>query len=379
MRNLARILTALIGGALAALGIVLGAMWLVWPLLNRENLLSGATLLLGLAALCLLYGLLTISRAFAAGEGRGWWPAPWLVFVVWAIVLGLGALAGSEEPAALAAWTLPVLYVLGVGLPVLAILAYGMRRTDTTVGRVAHQLVFGGVIAFGVSLLVQLGLLLTLGALTLAVNGSALDLRAWLTAVLRGDLGALGDLGAAPLLLTTVFLARVVIAPVVEEAAKALSLPAWGGWQPTRERAMVWGLAAGLGFALTQGLLTSTSAVTEGTWWPTMIGQAGTALVQGVTTALVGLGWWRARESGASWRLLGAYVAAVVAHAFWNLTGLARTLVAHVPMGTVTTTEPAYNVLFGDVVGILGALLLLAVLAGVLIRATSRSRWAEAG
>ncbi len=380
MRDLARILTALVGGALAALGVVLGAGWLIWPFLKRPDLLAGATLLAGAAALAVLYGGILIVRALHRGDGAGWWPPAWVAFFAWVIVLALGAAArGTAEASALAPWFLSTLAVLGIGLPVLGILAFAMRRTWPPAGPVMGQLVFGGSMAVLVSVLVQVGLLLALGALTLALIGQSVSLGDWLAALLRGDLGALGDLRAAPLLLAATFLARVIIAPLVEEAAKAMTLPLWSGWQPTRERAIVWGLAAGLGLALTEGLLLGAPLAVAGAWWPTMIGWAGTALVQGVATAMVGLGWWRARERGNLWQLVGAYLAAVFAHGFWNLTGLARTLIADVPMGTVTTTEPALDVLFGDVVGTLGALALLALLTGVLIRVTSRSRQVEVG
>lgn len=380
MRDFARILTALVGGALAALGIALGAMWLIWPFLNRDNLLGGATLLAGAATLAVLYGGILIVRALHRGDGAGWWPPAWVAFVGWGIVLALGAVAlGRAESSAFVPWVLSSLAVLGIGLPSLGILAFAMRRSWPPAGPVMSQLVFGGTIAVLVSLLMQLGLLLTLGALTLAVSGQGAGLSEWVTALLRGDLGALGGLRATPLLLATTFLARVILAPLIEEAAKAMSLPLWSGWQPSRERAIVWGLAAGLGFALTEGLLLGAPQAVTGGWWPTMIDAAGTAVVQGVATAMVGLGWWRARERGNLWPLAGAYLAAVFAHGFWNLTGLARTLVADVPMGTVTTTEPALDVLFGDMVGTLGAIALLALLAGVLIRITGRKRWAEIG
>jgi len=380
VRDLARILTALAGGALAALGVVLGAVWLIWPFLNRADRLAGATLLAGVAALAVLYGGILIVRAVHRGDGAGWWPPAWVTLLAWVIVLALGAaVRGTAETSVFALWLLSMLAVLGIGLPVLGILAFAMRRSWPPAGPVMGQLVFGGTIAVLVSVLVQLGLLLTLGALTLALVGQSVSLGDWLAALLRGDLGALGDLRAAPLLLAATFLARVIIAPLVEEATKAMTLPLWSGWQPTRERGIVWGLAAGLGFALTEGLLLGAPLAVAGAWWPVMIGWAGTAVVQGVATGMVGLGWWRARERRNLWQLVGAYLAAVFAHGFWNLTGLARTLIADVPMGTVTTTEPALDVVFGDLVGVLGALALLAVLAGVLIRVTSRSRGAEIG
>ena len=72
MRDLARILTALVGGALAALGVVLGAGWLIWPFLKRPDLLAGATVLAGAAALAVLYGGILIVRALHRGDGAGW-------------------------------------------------------------------------------------------------------------------------------------------------------------------------------------------------------------------------------------------------------------------------------------------------------------------
>jgi len=140
VRDLARILTALAGGALAALGVVLGAVWLIWPFLNRADRLAGATLLAGVAALAVLYGGILIVRAVHRGDGAGWWPPAWVAFVGWGIVLALGAVAlGRAESSAFVPWVLSSLAVLGIGLPSLGILAFAMRRSWPPAGPVMSR------------------------------------------------------------------------------------------------------------------------------------------------------------------------------------------------------------------------------------------------
>lgn len=378
MRDLARIILGGGGAALLITSLLAGLAWLVWPLLNPGALLSGSILLAGLATLGLLYGLLLLVQTFRDYDFVAPWPPAWIVFILWLGVLALGGFVrASVEQDLLAPWILSFLNVLAVGLPILGILAYAMRRTAAPAGRVGLQLVYGGTIAFALSLLVEVGVLLIVGALLLAVSGQGTGLGQWLLALVGGNLGSLGDLRASPVLLAGVIGARIFLTPVIQEAAKALNLPLWGGWQPNREQAMVWGLAAGLGFALSQGMV-GTALAAEAAWWPSLLGRAGAALVHGMATAIVGLGWWRATSRRQPLSLVAAYIAAVAVHGFWNLGDVARALIADTPLGTVTTTEPALDVLLGDMIGILGAALLLALLAGVLIRVTSRDRWVEA-
>ncbi len=377
MRDVARIGMAVLGGMLSITGLALGAAWLIWPFLGRPNALLTNTLLAGAAALAFVYGATLVAQAFRGEDAPAPWPPPWILFVLWGGILALGMLTlANAATDALAVWFFPVLYVLAIGLPVLGILAFAARRTKAPGGRIALQFAYGGTLAVLIALVIEVGLFLALAAL-LAALAPGLAVGSLVQVFIGGDPRGLGDLRSAPLLLFCVGLARLVIAPLVEEAAKALSLPLWGRWEPTRKRALVWGLAAGLGFALTEGMLTTAQTIDAGAWIPSLVAHVGVAIVQGMTTALVGLFWWRARERGRWLNVVVGYLLAVVLHGFWNLGALARAFVADVPMGTQTTQEPALGVLVGDVLGVGGALVLLVLLIGILVRVTSPPRWSD--
>ena len=380
MRDILRILMAVTGGALALVGLALAALWAVAPFIWRDNPVATNALVAAGAALGLLYGLLLFVQAFRGQDATAPWPPVWILLLLWVGVLILGALTlSSIEGDTLAAWIFPPLNVLAVVLPVVALLAIGAQRSRAPAGRLAVQFTYGGTVAFLLSLGVEVGLLLALGAVAAALMDQAPSLTTLVQSLIGGRLGALGDLRAAPALLALVALARVVLVPLVEEAAKALTIPWWAGWEPSQARALAWGLAAGLGFALSEGLLITRPALDAGAWWPALLGLAGAALVQGMCTALVGVMWWRGRVRRRPLNLVVGYLLAVALHAFWNIGGIARALVANLPPGPTATQDPAYDVFWADIIGVGGAALLLVLLAALLIRLTARPRWLEEG
>ena len=113
-----------------------------------------------------------------------------------------------------------------------------------------------------------------------------------------------------------------VIAPVVEEFTKAL-----GVFRVRRrkmlieiENGIVYGAAAGLGFAATENLLyESTAFLTDGVqaWVDTAVLRSlSSALLHATTSALVGLGIARSALQGKSW--MPYYLGAVVLHGGFN-------------------------------------------------------------
>ena len=378
MRDIVRISMAVTGGALALTGLALAALWAVAPFIWRDNPVATNTLIAAGAALGVLYGLLLFVQAFRGQDAPAPWPPVWILALLWVGVLVIGTLTlAGVEGDALAAWIFPPLHVLGVGLPIVALLAIGAQRSQAPAGRLAVQFAYGGTVAFLLSLGIEAGLLLALGAIGTALLGQAALLTTLVQSLVNGDLVALGDLRTPPGLLVVVVLARVLLIPVVEEATKALTIPWWAGWEPSQARALAWGLAAGLGFALSEGLLLRPAAPVAGAWWPALVGLAGVALVQGMCTALVGVMWWRGRVRRRPLNLVVGYLLAVALHAFWNIGGIARALVANLPPGPTATQDPAYDVFWADIIGVGGAFLLLVLLVGLLIRLTARSRWLE--
>jgi RsiW-degrading membrane proteinase PrsW (M82 family) len=157
--------------------------------------------------------------------------------------------------------------------------------------------------------------------------------RALLKAFLWGAVGAAlvailveewlaGVLGLDPAIVGSATLLGVLVAPVVEESAKALGLLAIRDEDPQPEDGLVYGAVAGLGFAATENLFYVGAAF--------LLGGAdvavATALYRGVATvalhaaatALSGYGIWASRFHTVQGSWLGGLLAAVALHAAYN-------------------------------------------------------------
>jgi RsiW-degrading membrane proteinase PrsW (M82 family) len=127
------------------------------------------------------------------------------------------------------------------------------------------------------------------------------------------------------------FVGAVVVAPFVEEAAKALGLLLVIAYFQRQEDGMVYGIAAGLGFAATENLLYEISALyaagIAAYLMTAILRTISSTLLHATATGVTGLGVGKAVMKGDP--LLYAfpyYMIAVVMHAAFNLmAGLSRT------------------------------------------------------
>ncbi|MHB8606273.1 MAG: PrsW family intramembrane metalloprotease [Thermoplasmatota archaeon] len=122
---------------------------------------------------------------------------------------------------------------------------------------------------------------------------------------------------------STPFYLAVVVAPLVEEFAKAVGLTRVKDFAPEPENGLIYGAAAGLGFAGTENLLYEGSAlVTQGiaAYFATLLFRSvASALLHGGATALTGYGIWRIRTGhGTILGLVGLFALAVACHATFN-------------------------------------------------------------
>jgi RsiW-degrading membrane proteinase PrsW (M82 family) len=121
----------------------------------------------------------------------------------------------------------------------------------------------------------------------------------------------------------TNFLGAVVVAPIVEEAAKAMGVVFVVGYCARAEDGLVYGVAAGLGFAATENLLYEVSALQVGliVYFATaIIRTISSTLLHASATGVTGLGLGKAHVRG--WSLAFAfpyYLMAVLMHSFFNL------------------------------------------------------------
>jgi RsiW-degrading membrane proteinase PrsW (M82 family) len=122
----------------------------------------------------------------------------------------------------------------------------------------------------------------------------------------------------------TNFLAAVVVAPIVEEAAKALGVVLVMAHFSRAEDGLVYGVAAGLGFAATENLLYEMSALEAGgliAYFATVVVRSiSSTLLHASATGVTGLGIGKAQVAGRSlYVALPYYVGAVLMHSAFNL------------------------------------------------------------
>ncbi len=152
-------------------------------------------------------------------------------------------------------------------------------------------------------------------------------------------------------------LAAVVVAPFVEEGAKALGVVLVAGYFKRAEDGLVYGVAAGLGFAATENLLYEMSALAAGgvlVWFLTaLVRSISSTLLHASATGVTGLGIGKAKVAGSPLVLaLPYYFGAVLMHAAFNY------------FASLGTTHPD---LLGEATGLLG-LLVCIVFAGLAFR-----------
>ncbi|MFN8472354.1 MAG: PrsW family glutamic-type intramembrane protease [Anaerolineae bacterium] len=357
-----------------------GLLWLISPLFVREPGVMIPTLLASFAALGLIYGLILAVTVFVRRETWDVWPSPIVVLVVWLAALALGTLI-LLAPSVLADWIFPPMYVLGVALPVVAILSFAVRRTSVTGFRTTLQVVYGGVVATLLAFVIELMLVVVViivGFLIASVSPNWLGLDSLAPALQSNDPGVLSGILRNPIILALAFLGLGVAGPIIEEAAKAGSMIFWSHWEPTRNRALVWGLASGLGFALTEGMLNSILSVGLDATGVVLFVRAGASLMHGMTTAIVGLGWWRTYTTRRPWPIIGAFILAVAIHGFWNIAVLGRVALGPAPAVASPESGPALAVITSDLLAA-ASVALVGAMAFILAHLTRRPQWATSG
>ena len=152
-------------------------------------------------------------------------------------------------------------------------------------------------------------------------------------------------------------LAAVVVAPIVEEGAKALGVVLVASYIQRAEDGLVYGVAAGLGFAATENLLYELSALETGGIVAFLalafVRSISSTLLHASATGVTGLGLGKAKVAGQPYMAaLPYYLVAVLMHAAFNY------------LASLGTTHPE---LLGDATGLLGLLACIAF-AGLAFR-----------
>jgi RsiW-degrading membrane proteinase PrsW (M82 family) len=141
-----------------------------------------------------------------------------------------------------------------------------------------------------------------------------------------------------PLGVSSVVVSAVIVAPVVEEATKALGLRWVEDLHVELEDGLIYGAAAGLGFSATENLLYGVSALLDGgvgAFVATIaIRTVSSSLLHATASALLGYAVWKRRAGrGSILTILGFYALAALVHAAFNFAAtiqLVGTLIASI-------------------------------------------------
>jgi hypothetical protein len=312
--------------------VSLSGVYLLGVLLEQGFFLAEDTALLG-AMLGLGVGLGggLMWHARQAWQGR---PSRRVVPTRWRFLVGLvmvyGVVLGAGQALLMVTWgrwLFPAFHGLAALLPLLLVLFWVTGRlpeTTITWREVFIHLAGGLIVAPMLALTLEaIGGVVALIIFTvgfLFTPGGQASVELWLNRLsdpfwLENPTNLPELLTFAPVPLTLV-LVVVVLAPLIEEALKPLSVAMVSYRRATLAQVWVWGLVAGSGFALFENLFNTLMAVDL--WAGVMTVRLGATVMHCVACGLIALGWqhWL-KTRRVRWLLLG-YAVGVLVHALWN-------------------------------------------------------------
>ncbi len=265
----------------------------------------------------------------------GWW----LAATAAVLVIGQAVIATR------ASFLMPLLQVLAGALPAfmfLALATASARSRGTLTGRRAAvgSLAWGALGGTTLAILAEMLLALAVAiAVSIWIGATRPDLleqlQAWAGEMRQFDRAQV--LSQATRLLTQPAVAVAalgfvgILVPLIEETAKGLAVPlvALTGRRLTSAEGFLLGVAAGAGFAVLEGILNGSLALTTPNAWGLLMAlRVGATAMHCLATGLAGLGWQlilthRRWGSGLALGLL-----AVALHASWNIATLGQTIIA---------------------------------------------------
>jgi hypothetical protein len=385
----------LIGGIVVAAGSLIMAAGLTALMIWGRDALGGQGLMLGVLALSLatVVPALGLLAAWHAGRGLADKSAApfrlpawgWLLSALIVVLAGGQALfnLGAELAVALS----HILAAILASLLVLTIPVGAARRQGWAISRRAGVggLAWGAL--GGVGLAVMFEAILMAGIVIAGILILSAINPAWVedaAGILQGAgdageaaLDALSPLLSSPLLLLGGLLLAAALIPAIEEFVKSLAVPLVhaSGRSQTRLDAFLLGAAAGAGFALLEGITNGAMALIQPSGWAiAMTTRSGVAVIHVLASALAGLAWQTGLVQRRWGKALALFTAAVLLHGIWNGGAV---LVAWLGL-RASSQAPNTIAIWGNLLipvivalmgaGLLGSLVLLAVLPGRLAR-----------
>lgn len=342
-------------------GLCSAALYVITPFTARDsasalqsNVILGSSAGFGfvLGAILLWQGVSLLRGGRSPQAARAFPPvAAWLLAFVGAILLGVAALTFQS----VAVFAFPPWHFLAASLFPLALLAYAARRLGRSSGLRALIVSFswGALAATTLALLLELFIAL----LMIAVIGLVITLlpnrevtigelqRQLLRLQQTGDLSGFENLLSSPWVAAGVLVYFAVIVPPVEEALKALVVAFIDPERTQRSDALLWGMAAGAGFAVLENVFNA--SVELSVWAFLILMRVGAAIVHVANGANMGRGWYAARIEGRWSRLFLAYAVSVLFHAAWNATAiiLSNSAVRNVPGSAIPIESTLISIL----------------------------------
>jgi hypothetical protein len=370
MRDLLRILALIAALCIVGIGAVLGLVGLAVSLISDgPDMLMLVTSSASVLLLSVGLGSAAAWHAWRAIQGSpsaAFRPTKiWLLVALFvlALVLGQTMLSLSVLPAL----TFPLFHIGATVLPALIILALVGRSLGgvTTWRELVLQTASGAFLATPLAFILEGVAILLIGIaafLGLAWLPGGQDLILRLTTYLQDpsvlqDPGALAPALSAPSILVAAFAVVAGLIPLIEEAVKTIGVALMGYRRPSLPQAVLWGLAAGAGFAAAEGLLNASGGI-GASWLPVVSLRVGTTLLHCLTGALMGLAWYQIFSRQRWFRGLVLYAASVAVHGLWNGLALSMALISLGALGASSGGASQAAVGFGAI----AILLLLGVL-----------------
>jgi RsiW-degrading membrane proteinase PrsW (M82 family) len=236
-------------------------------------------------------------------------------------------------------WITPPLYILSIGLPVyffarLAIGGLNAGSKQRTWGALGTGMILGPSLASFIELMLVVLLLFGVAAY-LAFHPELMSVFNTIKAQINNTsnpddiLTLLSPYLLNPIVIALALLFFSVIAPVVEETAKSLTV--WTVFDDLSSPAQgfVIGALSGAGFGLVESLLASVQP--DSSWATTLIVRGGSTMMHIVAASLTGWGIACFRTTKRPGRMIGMYALAMFLHSLWNacviliVTGSVRT------------------------------------------------------
>lgn len=339
MRESLRVLVLVIALTAVIFGAVLGLLAVALSFGDSgPDTLSFAGLGGSLSILSLSLGFASAWHAWQAIKGNpsaAFRPRKiWLLAVLYVLALALGQAVLSLS--LLPVLVFPLLHVAATVIPALIIVALIGRALGgvATWRDLVLQITSGALLATPLAFIIEAMIILlvaTAAVIGLALQPGGPDLIQRLATLLQDpawpqDTGALGALALKPAVIATALAVVAGIVPAIEEAVKTIGVGIAAYRRPSLPQAVFWGIAAGAGFAIAEGLLNAT--VDLGGWLPVVVLRVGTTLVHCTTGAFMGLAWYQALALGRKSRAMALYLLTVVVHGLWNALALGVTLLA---------------------------------------------------